>query len=118
MSIKSCIIEMEEIQKEIKLNNKRNLVLRKRIKEIELNIIDYIKQNNNDGLKYNGKTIIIEKKQKFSIKKKQEKKNDMVSFLQSLGLSNSEEIFNNIQKTQKGNMIEKDKLKIQNIRQD
>ena len=47
MSIKSYVDELEEIQHEIKRNNIKNVQLRQRIKELEINIKNYLNEKGN-----------------------------------------------------------------------
>ena len=70
MSIKSYIDELTLINIEIKRNNNINTKLRKRLKEIEVNITSYLKEKDQVGLKYNGKAILIENKEHRPTKKK------------------------------------------------
>ena len=43
-------------------------MLRKRARELETNIAGYLESKEQTGLKYNGKAIILEQKEKFSTK--------------------------------------------------
>ena len=51
MTIKDYVEELEQIQSEIKRNNIRNSQLRKRVKELEASISEYLSEKGQHGLK-------------------------------------------------------------------
>ena len=63
MSIKPYLHELESLRTEIKRNNKRNSELRKRINQIEMHITSYLKNKEQNGVKYNGQAIVVEDKE-------------------------------------------------------
>ena len=115
MSIKSYIDELEQIHSEIKRNNLRNHMLRKRTKELEENIFEYLKNKNQPGIKYNGKAVIMEQKEKRPIKKKKEKEADIISFFEKLGIDEPADVYNQLQNIQRCEPIEENKLKFKKI---
>ena len=115
MSIRSYVEELNTIQKEIKVNNTRNRFLRKRMKQLELNITEYLKSKGQNGLKYNGKAIILEKKERRPRKNKKIKEQDLVNLLEDLGVNDPIEAYKQVIEIQKGNPVENFKLKIKNL---
>lgn len=115
MSIRSYVEELSTINKEIKMNNSRNRILRKRVKELEKNITEYLKNKGQNGLKYNGKAIILEKKDKRLRKNKKNKEEDLINLLSDLGVSDPMEAYKRVIEVQKGDSIENFSLKIKNL---
>ena len=115
MSIKSYIEELENIQSEIKRNNIRNSNHRKRIKELETNITEYLKEKGQLGLKYQGKAIFLEQKELRPAKKKKDKEEALISFFQELGISDPKEAYSKFQDAQKEEPIEKTTIKFRKL---
>lgn len=115
MSIKTYVDELEQIQIEIKRNNTRNKLLRARTKELEYNIANYLAEKGQHGLKYKGRAIIIENKERRPAKNKKQKQKDIISLFQELGVENPQEAYNLLQDTQKGETIEEQKIKFKKI---
>lgn len=115
MSIKNYVDELEQIQQQIKRNNENNHSLRKRSTELEANITDYLEQKGQHGLKYNGRAIIIENKERRPPKKKKQKDADIISLLQEFGISDPNEAYNRIKEAQKGDPIEQQKIKFKKL---
>jgi hypothetical protein len=116
MSIKAQIDELDKIQMEIKRNNSSNKVLRQRAKEIEENISAYLTQKDEPGLKYNGKAIIMENKEKRIQKSKKDKKTDVVSLLESLGINEADSVYEKILDVQKKSPIAERKIKLKKLK--
>ena len=117
MSIKSYVDELEQIQHQIKRNNENNRSLRKRSTELEANITEYLAQKGQHGLKYNGRAIVIENKERHPPKKKKQKDADIISVLQEFGISDPNEAYNRIKEAQKGAPIEQQKIKFKKLPQ-
>jgi hypothetical protein len=115
MSIKTQIDELEKIQNEIKRNNSVNKSLRKRSIEIEDNISSYLKEKNEPGLKYNGRAIIVEEKEKRLQKSKKDKRGDVVSLLENLGLDKPGDIYDKILDVQKRSPKSERRIKVKKI---
>ena len=116
MSIKSYVDELNNLNVEIKHNNAKNRMLRKRVKELETNISEYLHSKEQNGLKYNGKAIILEQKDKFSTKKKKDKQDDIKLLFRTLGISDPDYAYEKLQEAQKGIPMIQDKLVIKNIK--
>lgn len=117
MLIQTYINELEQLKKEIKNNNIRNSMLRKRIKELEMNITSYLTEKGQPGLKYGNNAIILENKEKRLAKNKKEKETDIISLLNELGVQDPVKAYTKIQEAQKGMKIDHTKIKfINNIK--
>lgn len=115
MSLKASVEELNQIKLEINRNNVVNKKLRIRVKELEQSIKEYLQEKNQNGLKYNGQAIIVENKEKRAIKSKKEKYESSISFLQSIGVSNPEEAYSQLEDLKKGEAIEQSTLKFKKI---
>jgi hypothetical protein len=115
MSIKGFVEELEKIEAEIKINNKKNFILRKRMKEIKENIADFLREKDQVGLKYNGRAIILETVEKRVPKKKKEKEASILSLLEELGIDEPDKAYQQLLDAQKGDSIEKHNVKIKKL---
>lgn len=115
MSIRAYVDELDTINKEIRANNARNRLLRRRLREVESNITNYLQAKQQSGLKYNGRAIILERKDRRPAKNKKSKQEDLIRLLTDLGVSNPVEAYDRVIEVQKGDPIEKYKLKIKNL---
>ena len=113
MSIKSKIDELDKIQNEIKRNNAFNKSLRTRVNELEEDISVYLHEKNEPGLKYNGKAIIIENKEK---RDKKDKKTDVVSLLEELGVNEADIVYDKILDVQKKAPFSERKIKLKKLK--
>jgi hypothetical protein len=115
MSIKAYVDELEQIQAQIRFNNETNRNLRKRCEQLESSIAEYLVQKGQHGLKYNGKAVIIESKERRPPKKKKDKDADIISVLEEFGISNPTEAYTRIQEAQKGVPVEQQKIKFKKL---
>ena len=116
MSVKQYIDELSKINVEIKLNNQKNKNLRKRASELENSISEYLKSKKQEGLKYNGQAIIMQHKDKYSIKPKKDKKTDTILLLQSLGVDNPDGAYTQLMNVQKGDVVPTEKIAFKNLK--
>ncbi len=115
MSIKNYIDELENVNKEIAANKKRNATLRKRVKTLEAYIASYLESNEQIGLKYNGKAIIMKQTKRRVRKKVKEKKADVMNVLNSLGISNPDYVYTMVMKAQQGERVDDAKISIHDL---
>ncbi len=115
MSIKEYVNEINMLRKEIARNNMRNKQLRSRVKELEESITSYLKSKDQTGVKYNGQAIIIESKERHTVKKKKEKEDDIINFLRNLGITDPDHAYAQLQEVQRGEPIEQQKLKFKKL---
>ena len=116
MLIKSQIDELDKIQLEIKRNNTSNKFLKQRAKEIEQSITNYLEEKNEPGLKYNGKAIVIENKEKRLQKSKKDKKSDVVTLLENLGVNEPDNVYDKILDVQKKSPVSERKIKLKKLK--
>lgn len=116
MSISTDIQSLNQIRVEIKrcLTNLKNF--RNQAKNLEINIISYLKNKEQNGVKYQGRAIILENKPKSTNKNKAEQESESIDILKSYGISNPRKVLDELQKTKKGDMKEVQVLKFQNIK--
>ncbi len=115
MSIKCYVDELEQLQAEIKRNNVSNRGLRVRVQELETIITEYLAQKGQHGLKYKGRAIVLENKERRPPKKKKEKEADIISLLEELGVDDPNEAYTRLQDVQKGDPIEQQKIKFRKL---
>lgn len=118
MSIKLYVEELEYTQEEIKKNNERNRILRNRCNELKTYIKEFLDEKGQVGLKYNGKVVILQNKQKRYIKGKNEREADVTKFLTGLGISNPKDVYNKIEDLSKKDYTDKCEIKVQKIKND
>ena len=116
MSIVSFINELQSINIAIAKNNKDNALLRKRAKNIEKQITQYLEAKEQPGVKFQDKAIIVDKKPKWTYKSKKDTEEDSLKILEDHGISNPKEILQELFYARKGNEIETTKIKIKKIK--
>jgi hypothetical protein len=116
MSIKGYIDELTMLNTEIKRNNARNKQLRSRVKELEMGIAEYLNSKDQLGLKYNGRAVMVEQSERRPAKKKQEKREDVISLLQEFGVGDTDKAYDRLLEVQKGDPVEYQKVKIKQLK--
>lgn len=116
MSIKGSIDELDRIKSEITRNNAINRDLRKRAHTLEQQISVYLQSKSQAGVKYKGRTIVLETKERRSRKGKADKERDTMALLRELGVHNPTEAYSQLLDVQRGDAVEQHKLKIKKIK--
>lgn len=111
MSIQGKVNELNSIKQELKSLRDRGSKLRKRMKEIEEEIEEYLDIKDQPGLKYKGTAIIRETNTKRRTKKKTEQRADAIYVLEKYGLDNPEKVLDEIMEARRGSPTEQTKLK-------
>ena len=114
--IKSYVNELNQINAEIKHISSHLRNLRKKSKEVEENIIMYLRQKEQPGLKYNGTAIIVESKPKRATKKKVEMERDTLRVLEEHGIEDPQSVLQEIIDARRGQETEQDKIKIKKLK--
>jgi hypothetical protein len=115
MSLKGYVDELNQLKSEINRNNAVNKKLRERCKNLHELIKEYLQEKNQSGLKYNGQAILVESKEKRTNKTKKEKELAVINLLHSLGISNPEDVYNQLEDVKKGESVEEITLKFKNL---
>lgn len=116
MSLKASLQELDRIDVEIKRLTTTLKKLRKQKKTVEGNVLSFLQEQNQPGVKYNNNAIVIEKKETKKRKKKDEKHNDIMNVLVTYGVHNPEEAYKKILEANSGNVEVVDKLKVTKIK--
>ena len=116
MSIKGYIDELEVLKTEITRNNARNRTLRSRIRSIEEEIAQYLRAKEQAGVKYRGRTVVLQTKERRPAKQRTQKKQDVMELLGTLGISDREHAYDQLMEAQKGDPIERESVKISRIK--
>ncbi len=111
MSIQGKVNEINSIKQELKCMRHTGSVLRKRMKQIEEEIYEYLYIKDQPGLKYKGTAIIRETKTKRLPKKKNDQKADSIYILEKYGIENPEKVLEEIMEARKGSPTEQTNLK-------
>ena len=116
MSIKAAIDELDRIKAEIARNNAQNRALRRRLNVLETQISTYLQSKSQAGVKYNGRTIVLEKKERRQRKGRIDKERDTLTLLRNLGVEDPDEAYSQLLDVQRGDSVEHHKLKIKKIK--
>ena len=115
MSIQAEIRELTDINKEIGRLSKELSKLRKHAKIKEQNIITYLKEKDQHGVKFDGNALIINTKPKPITKPKKIKEESYIRVLEEFGIENPKNCLDELFKAGKEEK-EVTKLKIQKIK--
>ena len=115
-SIQSSVQELKEINTEIKRLTKTASELRKRATYIEKNIISFLNEQELPGVKDNRTAVIIENKKKTVTRNKKNIEQQTLKILEENGIQNPKQILEEITKVRKGEQVELQKVKMQEIR--
>lgn len=114
-SIQNNVQELKDINNEIKRLQIETKKLKKRAQDIEKNILSYLNEKEQPGLKYQNTAIIIENKAKRVTKPKKDIDANAVKILEEVGVFNAREILSKIAESRKGEQIQMQKVKLQNF---
>ena len=115
MSIISEVQELDSIEKEIKRLSSTWRDLRKRKRYLEETINNFLLKHGEKGVKYQGKAIVAQKKEKVIRKKQTEREADVYHVLEKY-VRDPERVMGEVLQAQKGNKTETTTLKIKNIK--
>lgn len=104
--VKAYVVELEEINNELKRIRDKAKVLREFKNSVEKKIMEYLEERGEIGLIYKGKNIIFRKKTKRTYKKKKDKENDAIAILQTLGIRDPKKVLEEVINSQKGQEVE------------
>ena len=110
------VSELQNLNIELKRIKKTSSELRKKIKIVESNIMEYLKEKQQPGVKYHDTAIVIENKSKRTSKPKKDKEEDALRILEEYGIRDSKNVLEQILDARKGDEIEINKLKIKKIK--
>lgn len=114
--ITSVIGELKEITNEIKIRSLELSKLRRRKDELEEQVVKFLDEKDQPGVKYKGVAVIAEDKIKRLPKKKSQKEEECLAVLRHFGISNAEKIYNELLETMKGDEIPKKTIKIKDVK--
>jgi hypothetical protein len=112
MTIQGLVTELKDLNTEIKRMSRQISELRKQKAGVEEQIVNYLNEKEQPGLKYNDTAIILEKKSLRSAKKKSEADIEAVQILENHGIENPQEVLKEILNSRKGEEFEREKIKL------
>jgi hypothetical protein len=117
MSIKGYVDELKAIKLEQKSLRERLKILTNASKVAEQNILGFLEEKQQPGVKYNGTVITIDRATKRAHKSNKSKNSDSIEYLQSLGVDDPENVLKCLLESRRGAPMEKPKIKMNNINQ-
>jgi regulator of sigma D len=115
-NIKEYLAERKSINNEIQSNLERNRKLRKRLREVEDLISEFLKTEDQVGLKYNGEVVTIKEKTKKIRRSNKKKTQDYAELLYSWGLSNIDDKLEKINNITQGETVKTDSLSFRKVK--
>lgn len=116
MSIKQWIDELDKLKAEIARNNAINRKLRARSQLLEVNIAEYLKAKDHAGVKYRGRTIQLETKERRVVKQGRQKEADVIEFFANLGMDDPRDVYRQLQNVQRRDPVSHEKVSIKKIK--
>lgn len=113
--VKTDIIELQELNREISRLSEQLKILRERKNYIEGSIINYLETTQQPGVKFKNVTVIQEEKNYRKPKKKKEKYSAAVNVLKGYGVQDPEEAYNKVINAMRGSPHAKPKLKLKEL---
>ena len=104
--------ELKQINTEIKRLSTQLKILKEKKKEIDENIIEYLKEKDSDAIRYKDLVVQTKDKRHREKKKKVERENDILNVLQQAGVHDSVKVLDGIKSALRGKEINVSCLKI------
>jgi len=111
-SIKGYVTELQSLRNEIKLQSSSLKDLRKKAREVEENIHEYLESKDQPGLRYQGMAIILDNKESRRRKKKDEQLEDSISVLRKYDVDDPKKLLEELIEAKKGSPQPKSRLKL------
>ena len=99
--METLLEEYIENEKEMNIQKRKMIPLKKRQTELETEIVDYLKKKNMNGFTYKDYTFQIQNKQKVQTKKLSKRKEEVLSLLSQVHVNN--DIVSKIEKSLSNN---------------
>jgi hypothetical protein len=115
MSISGLVTELNSINAEIKRTSNILKTLRQKKGEVEHNIVEFLREKDQPGVKFQGKAVILETKPVRLSKKKADREADSIRIISRYVDDNPEQVLNEILEARKGEQQEVSKIKIKDI---
>jgi hypothetical protein len=117
MSIRSYVIELKNIDSELKSLRMRTRQLNKQKFVLEEKIRDFLREKEQPGVKFQGVAITLEEREKHTRKKDVQKKEDSTRVLERYGVQDTEQAYKELMEALKGEKIAKSVVKVRNLKQ-
>tara|TARA_B100000073_G_C23687431_1_gene555040 strand:- start:674 stop:1030 length:357 start_codon:yes stop_codon:yes gene_type:complete len=115
MSIIAEVRELDNLNNEIKRLSKSLSALRKRKRELEKIVTEFLERHQEPGVKFEGKAFVKQTKQARTRKKQSEKEHDVYQVL-SRYVRDPDKVMGEVLESMKGHECEKQKLEIKPIK--
>ena len=114
-SITGDVNELNDLNIEIKRLGQQLRQLRQKAKAAESRIVEFLKEKDQVGVRYQGRAIVVENKPKRAPKKKSDREADVIKVLQDYNIPNPDVALKEILNSYQGNVVEAPKLKIKKL---
>lgn len=111
-SIKAYVSELKSISAEMKRYYQIMSKLRKRKKEIEKLIVEFLDEKEQPGLKHENTAILVEQKERRAAKKQSDREKDVREVLLSYGIDDVDTALKDVLTVYRGEKVPEKKLKI------
>lgn len=115
MSIRGKVEELQSIKREITASCKRTSKLRKREKELKIEIDEYLTYKDQPGLKYGNMAIIRDTKPTRKPKKKKERERDSIDVLGKY-VDDPEKVLLELLEARRGNLTDNYRIMVKPIK--
>lgn len=114
-SIQTSVQEFKEINIEIKRLQKIVSDLKKRSVLLKKNIVSYLNEKEQPGVKYQNTAILLENKAKRIKKSKKDIESESIRLLEESGISDAKGLLNKLLESRRGDKVEVQEIKIKKI---
>jgi hypothetical protein len=114
-SITGDVNELNDLNIEIKRLGHELRQLRQKAKAAEGRIVEFLKEKDTNGVRYQGKAIVVETKPKRAPKKKPDREADVIKVLEDYNIPNPDVAMREILNSYQGTVVEAPKLKIKKL---
>lgn len=104
--------ELRNITKELKDMGQKMRALRVREKELKSNILTYLQNTNQPGVRFDELVVMQDEKFSHLKKNKKEREECIIQTLEQAGISDSKAVYDSIQNASKGEIYTARKLKV------
>jgi hypothetical protein len=112
MSIQKDLDELNMINIEVRRLQESLRTFRKQKQVIEERVIQFLKEQETHGVRYNDQAVLLESKAIRNKKRKNDKLNDLTSVLRKHGIQKNDTLLNDILEAQRGHATDNHVLKM------
>ena len=115
MSIAHDVEEFKTLKTEIARLSGQTRFLRNKLKDVEARIIDFLREKQQPGVKYQGTAVVMEQKPRRAPKKAKARESDALDVLTHYGISEPKTVLEEVLRARQGNEIESRRIKVKKL---